>query len=161
MTTLSKVDIQILDILQNEGRISNVELAERIGMSPSPTLRRVKQLEASGYIERYVAHLDRRQAGLGLVAYAEVKVPRQNDDAHVERFKAAVLAEPLVIGCYVLAGPFDFLLKVVAVDLDAYSDFLVQRLLKMPGVQDVRSSFVMETVKDTTALPLGHLASGA
>jgi Lrp/AsnC family leucine-responsive transcriptional regulator len=159
MTELNRVDLQILEILQHDGRLPNVELAERIGMSPSPCLRRVKQLEASGLIERYVALLDRRKAGLGILAYAEVKVPRRDDDAHVERFKAAVQREPMVIGCHILAGQYDFLLKVVAADLDAYADFLVHRLLKMPGVQDVRSSFVMETVKDTTALPLDHLST--
>jgi Lrp/AsnC family leucine-responsive transcriptional regulator len=160
MTELSRTDVNILDILQQEARLPNVELADRIGMSPSPCLRRVKQLEANGLIERYVALLDRRNVGLGILAFAEVKVPRRDDDAHVERFKAAVQREPMVIGCYILAGQFDFLLKVVAADLDAYADFLVHRLLKMPGVQDVRSSFVMETVKDTTALPLDHLKAG-
>jgi Lrp/AsnC family leucine-responsive transcriptional regulator len=157
MTELTRADVTILDVLQQEARVANVDLAERIGMSPSPCLRRVKQLEANGYIERYVALLDRRKAGLGILAYAEVKVPRREDDDHVERFKQAVQKEPMVIGCHILAGQFDFLLKVVAADLDAYADFLVHRLLKMPGVQDVRSSFVMETVKDTTALPLDHL----
>lgn len=157
MTDLTRADVAILDVLQQEARLPNVDLAERIGMSPSPCLRRVKQLEANGYIERYVALLDRRKAGLGILAYAEVKVPRREEDDHVQRFKEAVQQEPMVIGCHILAGQYDFLLKVVAADLDAYADFLVHRLLKMPGVQDVRSSFVMETVKDTTALPLDHL----
>nr|NIR61954.1 Lrp/AsnC family transcriptional regulator [Gammaproteobacteria bacterium] len=113
MTNFSRADVAILDILQHEARLPNVELAERIGMSPSPCLRRVKQLEAGGLIERYVALLDRRNVGLGILAFAEVKVPRRDDDAHVERFKAAVHREPMVIGCYILAGQFDFLLKVV------------------------------------------------
>ncbi len=159
MTELSRADLQILDILQQDGRLPNVDLAERIGMSPSPCLRRVKQLEAAGLIERYVALLDRRKAGLGILAYAEVKLPRRDDESHVDNFMAAVQREPMVIGCYILAGQYDVLLKVVAADLDAYADFLVHRLLKMPGVQDVRSSFVMKTVKDTTALPLDHLSA--
>lgn len=158
MTDLSRADLQILDILQQDGRLPNVELAERIGMSPSPCLRRVKQLEGSGLIERYVALLDRRKAGLGILAWAEVKLPRRDDQAHVDNFMAAVQREPMVIGCWIMAGQYDLLLKVVAADLDAYADFLVHRLLKMPGVQDVRSSFVLETVKDTTALPLDHLS---
>jgi Lrp/AsnC family leucine-responsive transcriptional regulator len=159
MIKLSQSDLQILEILQEDGRLSNVELAERIGMSASPCLRRVKQLEASGLIERTVALLDRRKAGLGILAWAEVKLPRRDDETHVEGFMAAIRREPMVVGCWVMAGQYDILIKVVAADLDAYADFLVHRLLRLPGVQDVRSSFVLETVKDTTALPLDHLSA--
>lgn len=161
MTTLAAVDLKILRALQENGGLSNVELSERVGMSPSPCLRRVKQLEAEGLIGGYVALLDRRKVGLGVMAYVEVKAPANSDSASVEKFRNAVQREPAVVGCYVMAGGFDFLLKIVVEDLDAYADFAVNRLLRMPGVTDIRSSFVMESVKDTTALPLEHLTPRA
>ena len=153
---LSRSDHRILKILQSEADISNVELADRIGLSPSPCLRRVNQLKEDGIITGYVAILDRRTLGLDVVSFVEVQVDRHNE-ATDSAFRAAILREPEVVGCYVTTGHFDYVLKVVAADLNAYAAFTMQRLLKMPGVKDVRSSLVLDIVKDSTALPLGHL----
>jgi Lrp/AsnC family leucine-responsive transcriptional regulator len=152
--TISSTDRKILSALQADGRLSNVALAEQIGMSPSPCLRRVKQLEDSGHIGQYVAILDRRKMGLGMIAFVEVKVPQVANALIIEQFKDAVRREPAIIGCYVMAGQFDFLLKVVARDMDAYSALAQNVLLQLPGVQDMRSSFVLEAIKDTTELPI-------
>jgi Lrp/AsnC family transcriptional regulator, leucine-responsive regulatory protein len=152
--TMNSTDRKILSALQSDGRLSNVALAEQIGMSPSPCLRRVKQLEESGHIDNYVAILDRRKMGLGMMAFVEVKVPQVANALIIEQFKEAVRREPAIIGCYVMAGQFDFLLKVVARDMDAYSALAQNVLLQLPGVQDMRSSFVLEAIKDTTELPI-------
>jgi Lrp/AsnC family transcriptional regulator, leucine-responsive regulatory protein len=153
--TINSTDRKILSALQADGRLSNVALAEQIGMSPSPCLRRVKQLEESGHIDNYVAILDRRKMGLGMMAFVEVKVPQVANALIIEQFKEAVRREPAIIGCYVMAGQFDFLMKVVARDMDAYSALAQNVLLQLPGVQDMRSSFVLEAIKDTTELPIG------
>lgn len=156
MTTnlLSRSDCTILAELQKDSSLSNVALSEKVGMSASPCLRRIKQLEANGLIRRYVALLDERKLGLGLTVYVEVKVPQVAGQPIIERFKEAVKREPSIIGCYATAGAYDFLLKVVARDIDAYSALVQDVLLKLPGVHDTRSSFVLEAVKDTTELPL-------
>ena len=152
--TLSSTDRKILQALQSDGKLTNVALAEQIGMSPSPCLRRVRQLEEAGYIAGYAAQLDRRKIGLGILAYVEIKVPQTGDATIIERFKKAVLAEPSIVGCYITAGQFDFLLKVVARDIDAYSHLVQQVLLKLPGVQDMRTTFALEAIKDSSHLPI-------
>ncbi len=152
--TFSNSDKKILNILQADGRMPNVALAEQIGMSPSPCLRRLKQLEDSGVIARYAAILDREKLGLGIMAFVEVKVPQIAEASIVELFKDAVRREPSIIGCYLTAGQFDFLLTVVAQDMMAYSALAQNVLLRLPGVQDMRSSFVLEAIKDTTTLPI-------
>lgn len=154
MTSLSRSDRKILRILQHDASGSNVELAERIGMSPSPCLRRVKQLEEAGLINRYVALLDRRKVGLGILVHVEVKVPQVANTSIVDRFREAVQKEPAVIGCYMTSGDFDFLLKVVAADMDDFSRLVVNRLMRLPGVKDLRSSFVLSVLKESTELPL-------
>ena len=156
MTELSRADRAILVELQGDAGLSNVALADRIGMAPSPCLRRVRQLEAGGYIRKYVALLDNRKVGFGLTAYVEVKVPQVQGLPVVERFKEAVRREPSIVGCFATAGAYDFLLKVVARDIDAYSALMQEVLLKLPGVHDTRSSFVLEAVKETTELPLAR-----
>jgi Lrp/AsnC family leucine-responsive transcriptional regulator len=154
MTELSRTDRQILAILQADGSLSNVALAERVGMAPSPCLRRVKQLEAAGLIRGYVALLDDRKLGIGITAYVEVKVPQVAGEAIIERFKETVRRQPAITACYIMAGQYDFLLKIVARDMDDYSRLAQDVLLKLPGVQDMRTSFVLEAIKDTTALPI-------
>jgi Lrp/AsnC family transcriptional regulator, leucine-responsive regulatory protein len=156
MTTFSRADRQILDILQKDGRLSNVELAERIGMSPSPCLRRVKRLEEMGVISRYVAVLDRSKIGLGIIAHVELKVPQVANASIIDRFREAVQKEPAVIGCYMTTGRFDFLLTVVARDMDEFSQLAMKKLLKLPGVQDMHSSFVLGVFKDSMTLPVPH-----
>lgn len=154
MPDLNATDRKILSALQHDGKMSNVALAQSIGMAPSPCLRRVKQLEERGCIDGYVALLNRRALGFGVIAYVEVKVPQIIGDPVVERFNEAVLNEPAIVACYITAGQFDYLLKVVARDMDEYAKLVQSTLLKLPGVRDTRSTFVMQVVKDTTALPL-------
>ena len=125
-------------------------------MSPSPCLRRVKQLEERGVIIGYVGLLDRRSLGLDVMAFVEVHIDRHTD-TDAEAFANAVRREPEVAACYALTGAFDYLIQVIAPNLDAYAEFTMNRLLRMPGVKDVRSSFVLQSVKQSTALPLGHL----
>ena len=150
---LKPVDLHILRVLQNEGRIPNVELAERVGLSPSPCLRRLKQLEASGILRGYAALLDRKRLGFGVEAFVQVSLER-HQDRFDKAFRKAVLSHPEIVGCYVMTGEMDYLLHVLARDLEAYGRFTLEVLLKMPGVKDVRSSLALEVVKDSTALPL-------
>ena len=155
---LDVIDRKIIDCLQSDGRMSNQELSERVGLSPSPCLRRVKQLEASGLISGYVALLDRRKASLDLLAYVEVQVDRHSETA-AEAFKEAVLREPLVVGCYAMTGGYDYLLRVVVPDIAGY-DAVYKKLIRSAELFDVSSSFAMEQLKYTTALPL-HFMPGA
>ena len=151
---LDSIDRRILTRLQHEGRLTNVELATQIGLSASPCLRRVKQLESSGVIAGYAARLDRRKLGLDILAFIEVQMERHSN---VDAFREAVRAETSVVACYAMTGAYDFLLSVVTSSLDDFAAFTMQRLLRMPGVKDVRSSFVLEAVKDGSTLPLDHL----
>lgn len=154
MADLSPIEMKMLSILQQEGDISNVDLAERVGMSPSPCLRKVKALREAGYIRDVVALLDRRKLGFQIMAYVEVKVPQIAQGQIVEDFREAVLREPAIIECYITSGEFDFILKVLVRGIEDYSGFVQQALLRLPGVQDTRSTFVLEAVKESTALPL-------
>lgn len=144
--------MRILDALQRNGRLSNVDLAEQVGLSPSPCLRRVRDLEEDGYIQGYAAILDRRKLGFGVVAFMEVKID-QNAEGDI-RFRRAVEAIPEVVSCFVMTGTMDYLLQVVVPDLDAYAEVSMGKLLQIPGVKDVRSSFVLDVVKHSTCLPL-------
>lgn len=152
--SLDAVDRKILKALQLDGKLTNVALAEKLGMSPSPCLRRVKHLEDIGIINRYVAIVAAAKAGLGLSAFVEVKVPQVSDRAIVEEFKEAVRQEEYIVSCFITAGQYDFLLRVVAKDMDHYGRLAQDTLLKLPGVQDLRTSFVLEAFKETTQLPL-------
>ncbi len=150
---LDPADLRILGVLQTEGRIANVDLAERVGLSPSPCLRRTRQLEADGTIRAYVALLDRKRLGFGVEAFVQVSLER-HQDRYDKAFREAVLGHPEIVGCYVMTGEMDYLLHVLARDLEAYGRFTLDVLLKMPGVKDVRSSLALEVVKDSTAPPL-------
>jgi Lrp/AsnC family leucine-responsive transcriptional regulator len=156
---LKPVDLKILQVLQLEGRIANVELAERVGLSPSPCLRRLKQLETSGLIRGYAALLDRKRLGFGVEAFVQVSLER-HQDRFDKAFRKAVLSHPEIVGCYVMTGEMDYLLHVVARDLEAYGRFTLDVLLKMPGVKDSKSSLALEVVKDSTALPLSRMSAG-
>lgn len=156
---LDNLDRRILDALQRNAKLSNVQLAEEVGLSPSPCLRRVRLLEEAGVIRGYHAQLDRSKAGLGLTVFVGVKVERHHD-ASANAFRAAVIDLPEVISCHVVSGESDFLLQVVLPDLASYEDFLFSTLLKLPAVSDIRSNFAISTVKSQTALPLDHLPQG-
>jgi Lrp/AsnC family leucine-responsive transcriptional regulator len=153
---LDAFDRKILAALQRDGRLSNVQLADEIGLSASPCLRRVRMLEEAGVIRGYQATLDRDEVGLGLTVFVGVKVERHNDE-QAEAFHTAVTALSEVISAFLVSGESDFLLQVVVPDLRAYDRFLTGCLLKLPGVSDIRSNFAIHTVKTPGALPLGHL----
>jgi Lrp/AsnC family leucine-responsive transcriptional regulator len=156
---LDRTDLRILDALQADGRLTNQELAERVALSPSPCLRRVRRLEEAGVIRQYVALLEPRAVGLGLVAYVNVKLEKRPSGRAgrfaFEDFRDAVQGWPEVMACYAMTGDIDYLMRVHVADLDGFSRFVMAKLLKHPGVVDVRSSFALDVIKDTTALPIG------
>jgi Lrp/AsnC family leucine-responsive transcriptional regulator len=155
--TFDRTDRRILELLQADGRLTNQELAERVSLSPSPCLRRVRALEESGVIQRYAALLDPQRVGLELLAYVSVKLEKRGK-MPVDQFTRAVLSWPEVIACFSMTGDMDYLMRVQVEDLAHYSRFIMEKLLKQPGVIDIKSNFVLERVKETTALPLQHLA---
>jgi Lrp/AsnC family leucine-responsive transcriptional regulator len=159
---LDKTDRKILSILQADGRLSNQEVAERVSLSPSPCLRRIKRLEQAGVIRQYVALLAPEKIGLGLLAYVNVRLAHQNDAPSASGscspradFAASVAQWPEVVACYAMTGEMDYLLRVHVEDMEHFSRFMMETLLRHPAVQDVKSSFALQRVKDTTALPLG------
>lgn len=155
--TLDKLDRAILDGLQINGRATCEAIGERIGLSASAVLRRIKRLEDAGVIDRYVALLRPEALGLGLVAYVNVRLEKQAEGAKrnpMDVFRASVQAWPEVIECVALTGEMDFLLRLVVADMNAYSRFMMDTLLRHPSVQDCKTSFVMDRVKATTAYPL-------
>lgn len=157
---LDKTDRKILSILQSDGRLTNQEVAERVSLSPSPCLRRIKSLEEAGVIRQYVALLDPDKIGLGLLAYVNVRLEKHGDSsAGGSRspradFAAAVANWPEVVACYAMTGEMDYLLRVHVEDMEHFSHFMMETLLKHPAVLDVKSSFALQRIKDTTALPL-------
>lgn len=150
---LDAIDRRILSELQEEGRVSNTELAARVGLSESPCFRRVRALEEAGLIRGYRAELEPALAGFGLVAFIEVKVARHTGDA-AQRLRELFRSDPHIVGCYMTTGPYDFLLKVVAPDLESYKNGTIERLLALSDIQDIRTSIALDVVKDTTVLPL-------
>jgi len=158
MPKLDRIDRKILAELQRDGRLANQELAARVALSPSPCLRRVRALEKEGVIREYVALVDPLKVGLGMLAYVSVKLEKKGR-MPVEQFVRAVQSWPEVVACYSMTGDMDYLMRVQVEDLDHYARFLMGKLVKQPGVIDIRSNFVLERVKDTTALPLGHLGA--
>jgi Lrp/AsnC family leucine-responsive transcriptional regulator len=153
---LDDVDRRILENLQRRGRLSNLELAERVRLSPSPSLRRVRLLEERGVISGYAAAIDRRKVGLDLTAFIAVKLQPHGEKA-VARFRTLIGTMPEVIACYITSGDHDFLLEVVVPDLAAYRVFVLERLMAAPDVRDLRSSFVIDTLKQGAPVPLNHL----
>jgi len=155
---LNRTDRRILEILQRDGRLSNLDLAERVNLSPSACLRRVRALEEGGVIRRYAAIVDPGKVGLGLRAFVTVKVEKRGR-MPADAFTKAVQDWPEVVGCHSTSGDMDYLLRIHVEDLEHFSRFVMDSLLKHPGVLDVKSSFVLEEVKETTALPLAHLGT--
>lgn len=152
---LDRYDRQILQVLQEDGRISNQDLADRIGLSPSPCLRRVRALEESGLIRGYRALLDAKKLGLSLMALIHISMDRHTPE-RFENFEAEINAIPEVIECLLITGQdADYQLKTVVRDMDAYQELLLNRITRIPGVTGVHSSFVLRRVVDKTALPVG------
>jgi Lrp/AsnC family transcriptional regulator, leucine-responsive regulatory protein len=152
---LDAIDRRIISTLQENGRLSNVELADSVGLSPSPCLRRVRRLEHQGYIEAYRAVLQRRLVGLGLTVFIGVKIEGHANNK-AEAFQEAVVAMPETISCHLIAGDIDYLIEVVVPDLDHYQRYLVDKLLNLPIVREVRSYIAIQTLKTGAPLPLHH-----
>jgi Lrp/AsnC family leucine-responsive transcriptional regulator len=153
---LDAIDRRIVAALQADGRLANVDLADKVGLSPSPCLRRVKRLEREGYIEAYRAVLQRDRVGLGFSVFVGVKI-----DGHANEralgFEKAVVALPEVVACHLVSGEADYFLEIVVPDLDHYRRFLVDKLLDLPIVREVRSNIAIQTLKAGAPLPLAHL----
>ena len=163
---LDKTDRKILAILQADGRLSNQDVADRVSLSPSPCLRRIKRLEETGVIRQYVALLEPTKIGLGLLAYVNVRLEKHSDvstsasgarrptsSPHTD-FAASVEQWPEVVACYAMTGEMDYLLRVHVEDMEHFSRFMMKTLLSHPAVADVKSSFALQRIKDTTALPI-------
>jgi Lrp/AsnC family transcriptional regulator, leucine-responsive regulatory protein len=153
---LDRWDLAILRELQADARLTNAELAHRIGLSPAPTWRRVRWLEQQGYITGYRAEIDRRKIGLGVLAFVRVDAERNNAEA-TQALETAIRGVPEVVSCHYISGTGTFELQVVAADLDAYSRLSREVLFKLPHVKDLHTSFSLGEVKAGAALPLGHL----
>ncbi len=152
---LDKYDWMILDTLQRRGRISNQELADAISLSPSPCLRRVRQMEEDGLIDGYVALLNARKLGLTLMALVQISMDRHTPD-RFQAFESTIANYPEVLECHLVTGQSsDYLLKVIVRDMDAYQQFLLNKLTRIEGVSGVHSSFVLKSPINTTALPIG------
>jgi len=153
---LDAIDRLILGALQADGRLTNVELAERVGLSPSPCLRRVKRLEREGYIGGYRAVLPRSRVGLDLTVFVGVKIEGHADE-RADAMQEAVAAMPEVVAFHMITGEVDYLLEVVVPDLGHYQRFLLDKLLSLPIIKEVRSTIAIQTLKEGAPLPLGHL----
>ena len=155
---LDRIDRRILALMQTNGRISNLELAEQIGLSPTPCSRRVKRLEASGLIEGHVTLLNQAALGLNITAMISITMDRHTPD-RFENFELEVSAFPEVVECSIVTGQVaDYLLKAVLPDMTYYEEFLLGRLTRIDGVTGVHSSFVLRKIINRTALPLEHIA---
>jgi len=154
---LDTIDRRILDQLQRNGRISNVELAGLVGLSPSPCLRRVRDLEDVGVIDRYAAILDQGAAGFSLSVFVQVTLERQIEAA-LEAFERVIAERPEVMECYLMTGDADYLLRIVVPDVAAYETFLKNHLIRIQGISSIKSSFALNRVKYETALPLNDEA---
>lgn len=155
---LDALDLRILRELQSDGSLSNVELARRVGLSPSPCLARVKALEGSGLIRQYVALLDAKQLGLLLNVFISISLKHQTRAA-LEKFEARLCSREEVMECYLMTGDADYLIRVAVPDMAALERFILEHLSPMPEVEKIRSSFALKQVRYKTALPLPHARS--
>ena len=154
---MDRIDLKILDLLQRDGRISNQDLADKISLSPSPCLRRVKQLEEEGYISKYVALLNPEKLGLQLTILISIGLS-SHDAKKMAKFENIVKTFPEVIQCHLVAGQAqDYMLKVIVPSLKDYQDFLLNKLTQVEGVENIHSSFVLRSIVDKSSLPLTHL----
>ncbi|MDB5820063.1 MAG: AsnC family transcriptional regulator [Rhizobacter sp.] len=154
---LDQTDLRLLRILQGNGRATYDEVAEAVGLSPSASLRRVKRLEETGVISSYVALVNPQAVGLRLTAYINVRLEKHSEvhkRTPMDAFRASVQVWPEVVECSSLTGEMDYMLKVIVADMTDYSHFVMDTLLKHPSVQDCKTSFALDCLKQTTALPL-------
>jgi len=150
---LDRYEKRILELLQEDASLSTAAIAEKVGLSSSPCWRRVDRLEREGFIRRKVALVDRKKVGLNAHIFAQIKL-NAHGRANLDEFAEAIRAFPEVLECYVLMGPVDFLIRVVASDIEAYERFFFNRLSQLPGVQEVNSTVALSEIKATTALPI-------
>lgn len=151
--TLNQIDIKLLTALQQDGRITNQALAEQVGMSASPCWRRVKQLEEEHYIQGYRAVLDRRKIGLGVMVFIRIKIDRHSE-TEAQKFEQEVMQLEDVVACYSIGGDADFLLQVVAPDLDSFAEFAMSIVRQLPGIKEMQSMFVLKEIKPFVAFPV-------
>ena len=156
METLDKFDIQILNELQADARLTNAELAQRVGLSAAPCWRRVRALEEAGFIKGYHAEIDRHKIGLGVLAFVRLDADR-NTGERTREMEEAIRKIPEIVSCHYISGTGTFELQVVARDLDAFSLFARKVLINLPNVKDIHTSFSLGEVKAGAALPLTHL----
>lgn len=156
METLDKFDIAILEHLQTDARLTNAELASRVGLSAAPCWRRVRSLEESGFITGYRAEINRHMIGLGVLAFVRLDADRNSGDA-TRQLEEAIKKLPEIVSCHYISGTGTFELQVVAKDLESFSRFALQNLINLPNVKDIHTSFSLGEVKASSALPLGHL----
>jgi Lrp/AsnC family leucine-responsive transcriptional regulator len=150
---IDKIDARILRVLQKDGRISNLKLAETVHLSPTAVLERVKRLTREGYILGYEARLNPVKLGAGMLVFVEVLLDRTAPDV-MDTFRAAVQARPEILECHLVAGGFDYLIKTRVADMAAYREMIASVIWSLPGVRETRTYTVMEEVKNTTVLPL-------
>lgn len=150
---LDRFEKKILTLLQEDASLSTSAIAEKIGLSPSPCWRRIDRLEREGFIRRRVALVDRKKVGLNAQVFAQVKL-NAHGRANLDAFAAAIRNLPEVLECYVLMGTVDFLIRVVATDIEAYERFFFDELSQLPGVQEVISTVALSEIKSTTAVPV-------
>ncbi|HMO49053.1 MAG TPA: Lrp/AsnC family transcriptional regulator [Rubrivivax sp.] len=150
---LDRIDRRILAHLQADGRATNLELAQAVGLSPAQCHRRHKRLEEQGFVKRYEARLSAEKLRLGVIAFIHVAMEKGHI-RDLSKFTDAVAGLPEVLECYSVTGDFDYVLKVIAKDLKSMSQFLMDRLMRLPGVNNVRSSICLDEIKCTSALPL-------
>ena len=150
---MDQMDKRILHALQQNGKLQNNDLAEKIGLSPSPCLRRVKQLEEEGVIDRYVALVNPQKVNLGLTVFARIWLKSQ-DEKTVNQFIDAIMNIPEIVECQLMAGDCDFFLRIVVSDLEAYRKFQINHLNKIAGIQNVKTEIPLQKIKLTTVLPL-------
>jgi Lrp/AsnC family transcriptional regulator, leucine-responsive regulatory protein len=154
--TLDRTDIRLLSELQQDGRRTVVELAETVGLTHTPCARRVRQLEQAGVIQGYTAVVDPARLGLTVQAFVQVRLERHTDE-NIEQFHRALDSLVEVVGCFATTGAHDFMLQIVAADLESFGTLVLKKLLKIPGVRDVQSSLVLDTLKRSARIPLSHL----
>ncbi len=154
---MDSTDVKILGLLQENARLSNKELARSVALSPSPCLRRVRELEKRGVIRSYVTLLDPGIVGLPVSVFINVTLEKQVE-RNLQVFEAAIRQRPEVMECYLMTGEADYLLRVVTADLASYERFLMDHLTRIPGIANIKSSFALKQVKYRTALPLAHVA---
>jgi DNA-binding Lrp family transcriptional regulator len=158
-SALDAIDRKILRALQDNARLANVDLARMVGLSPSPCLRRVRDLERGRVIRSYATLVDPAAVGLGVSVFVQVSLERQIEAA-LDAFEAAVRARAEVMECYLMTGDADYLLRVVVADLPAYERFLMDHLTRVPGVASIKSSFALKQIKYGTALPIAQSPNG-